>query len=112
MEHNKNNIHVAVSYLEETAVCLCIVNLPHEINHSIGRVVHYIVPIISKSHKMVRGSSFYTFLVGVGGSNFAGAFEGPAVAVVAMTSTSLISKGFIFLGVLSEVLCGVCCFSM
>lgn len=112
MEHNKNNIHVAVSYLEDTAVCLSIVNLPHEINHSIGRVVHYIVPIISKSHKMVRGSSFYTFLIGVGGSNLGGAFEEAAAVVVAITSTSVISKGFIFLEVLSVVVCGACCFSV
>jgi len=57
MDYNKNNIHVAVSYLEDTAVCLATVNLPHEINQSIGRVLDYIVPIISKSEKTVRGSS-------------------------------------------------------
>ncbi|KAG5601134.1 hypothetical protein H5410_032504 [Solanum commersonii] len=53
MEYNQNNIvHVAVSYLEDTAVCLSIANLVHAMNQSIGRVIHYIVPIISKSDKM------------------------------------------------------------
>uniref|UniRef100_M1ANT4 Uncharacterized protein n=1 Tax=Solanum tuberosum TaxID=4113 RepID=M1ANT4_SOLTU len=46
-----------LAYLEDTAVCLSIGNLPDAKNQSTGRVSHYIVPSISKSDKMVRGSS-------------------------------------------------------
>jgi len=47
--------------------------------------------------------TFYTFFVGVGGSNFGVAFEEPAAVVVAITFTSLISKGLILLEFLSSV---------
>ncbi|KAG5589601.1 hypothetical protein H5410_040115 [Solanum commersonii] len=62
--------------LEDTAVCFSIANVPHAKYQSIGTIIDYIVPIISKS-----------------GSNFGIGFEEPAAIVVAMTSTSLISKG-------------------
>ncbi|KAG5576917.1 hypothetical protein H5410_057051 [Solanum commersonii] len=84
--------------LEDAAVCFSIANVPHAKYQSIGTIIHYIVPIISKSDKMVGVKvrsrlTFYTFLAGVGGSNFGVGFEEPAAVVVAMTSTSLISKG-------------------
>ncbi|KAG5595730.1 hypothetical protein H5410_036962 [Solanum commersonii] len=53
MEYNQNDIvHLAVSYLEDTAVCLSVANLADAMKQSIGRVIHYIVPMLSKSDKM------------------------------------------------------------
>ncbi|KAG5597398.1 hypothetical protein H5410_038630 [Solanum commersonii] len=57
MECNQNDIvHLAVSYLEDTAVCLSVANLGDAMKQSIGRVIHYIVPMLSKSDKMIRAS--------------------------------------------------------
>ncbi|KAG5600199.1 hypothetical protein H5410_031569 [Solanum commersonii] len=53
MEYNQNDIlHLAVSYLEDSGVCLSVTNIADAMNQSIGRVIHYIIPMLSKSDKM------------------------------------------------------------
>ncbi|KAG5593838.1 hypothetical protein H5410_035070 [Solanum commersonii] len=58
MEYNQNDIvHLAVSYLEDSGVCLSVANIADAMNQSIGRVIHYIIPMLSKSDKMTKGKN-------------------------------------------------------